>query len=342
MLLPKNEIKKLISSNKTRRRKTKKEFKYNFTTLLFPIILLIILLLVFFCLKKVKNLYIKKDNIIKVFEYKNNFSYNKQENISNANIINSNIYLTTILIKKINETLTTILIKKINETYKRNGFVNLNEVESTIPGGRAWIKEKTKSKEINVGTGFDANFVLLAMFTIASIMDSQNLETKLRLHFAVVNGFPVEKMIKIYTLRDKIRDDVEFNFYNAKKVETDLNNTNPKGNGPNTKLIFPELLPDDIERIIILDTGDTLILRDLSEMYNWNMEDKIYYGVLDNGVMKYGPISKKALDIYINTGSFLVYVKKPKSEKIYGKIVENKRLHKPSALFEQNILNDVA
>ena len=330
MLLPKNEIKKLISSNKTRRRKTKKEFKYNFTTLLFPIILLIILLLVFFCLKKVKNLYIKKDNIIKVFEYKNNFSYNKQENISNANIINSNIYL------------TTILIKKINETYERNGFVNLNEVESTIPGGRAWIKEKTKSKEINVGTGFDANFVLLAMFTIASIMDSQNLETKLRLHFAVVNGFPVEKMIKIYTLRDKIRDDVEFNFYNAKKVETDLNNTNPKGNGPNTKLIFPELLPDDIERIIILDTGDTLILRDLSEMYNWNMEDKIYYGVLDNGVMKYGPFSQKELDIYINTGSVLVDVKKAKSEKLYEKIVENKNVIEPKTIYDQDFINDIA
>jgi hypothetical protein len=67
------------------------------------------------------------------------------------------------------------------------------------------------------------------MFTIASIIDSQNLETKLRLHFAVVEDFSVENMIKIYTLRDKIRDDVEFNFYNAKKVEIDLNNTNPNG-----------------------------------------------------------------------------------------------------------------
>ena len=67
------------------------------------------------------------------------------------------------------------------------------------------------------------------MYTIASIIDSQNLETKLRFHFAVVEGFSVENMIKIYTLRDRIRDDVEFNFYNAKKVEIDLNNTNPNG-----------------------------------------------------------------------------------------------------------------
>ena len=105
---------------------------------------------------------------------------------------------------------------------------------------------------------------------------------------------------------------------------------------------MPELLPDDVERVIIFDLGDTLILRDLSEMYNWNMEDKIYYGVLDDGVMKYGRFSKKALDIYINTGSYLVDIKKAKSEKIYEKIVKNKSLYKPSGIYEQDLLNDIA
>ena len=90
-------------------------------------------------------------------------------------------------------------------------------------------KRAIKLKEINVGAAFDTKYLLLAMFTFASIMDSQNLETKLRLHFAVVDYFSVESMIKIYTLRDKIREDVEFNFYNAKKIETDLRYTNPKG-----------------------------------------------------------------------------------------------------------------
>ena len=75
------------------------------------------------------------------------------------------------------------LLKKIKEAYEQNGFVNLNEVESTLPEGRAWIKGQNKSKEINVGAAFDTKYILLAMFTIASIMDSQNQETKLKLHF---------------------------------------------------------------------------------------------------------------------------------------------------------------
>lgn len=220
--------------------------------------------------------------------------------------------------------------------------MNINDIESTIPKGRAWIKWHNKSKEINVGAAFDLKYINMAMFTIASLIDSQNLETKLRLHLAVVDGFSVESMMKIYSLRAKIRDDVEFNFYNAKKVETDLKNTNTKGNAINAKLILPELLVDDIERIIIIDTGDIIVLKDLSEMYNWNMENKTYCGVLDISVMRYGLISKKRSDTYINTGSFLVNVKKAKSEKIYQKIVENKNVYKPSKIVHQDYLNDVA
>ena len=182
----------------------------------------------------------------------------------------------------------------------------------------------------------------MAMFSMASVIDSQSLETKIRLHFAVVDGFSAESMIKIYTLRRKIRDDVEFNFYNAKKVEIDLKNTNKKGNGINAKYILPELLQDDVNRIIILDTGDTLVIEDLSEMYNWNMENKIFYGVIDASAVRYGNISKKILYNYINTGCFLVDVKKAKSAKIYQKIVKNKNLYKPSINVDQNYLNDVS
>ena len=114
------------------------------------------------------------------------------------------------------------------------------------------------------------------MMTIASIMDSQNIETKLRIHIGVVDKFPVEKMIKIYALRERIRNDVEFNFYNAKRVETELKGIHTKGNGVMAKLLLALLLPIDVERIIILDTGDLLVLRDLSEMYKWDMKNKTY------------------------------------------------------------------
>jgi lipopolysaccharide biosynthesis glycosyltransferase len=145
-------------------------------------------------------------------------------------------------------------------------------------------------------------------------MDSQFIETKLRLHFAVIK-FSVDNMLKIYTLREKIRDDVEFNFYNARKVEFDLSNFHPKGLGILGKYFLPELLKDDVERIIIIDVGDVLVLRDLTEMYNWDMEDKIFCGSPDMGINRYSLITRKPFEMYINTGHYLVNVRKAKANK---------------------------
>ena len=120
--------------------------------------------------------------------------------------------------------------------------------------------------------------------TFASIMDSQKKDTKLRFHFAVVLNFTALDMLKTHSLRDKIREDVEFNFYNAKRVETELKGLNPKGPGAVAKLLLPELLPEDIQKILIFDTGDVLVLRDLTEVYNWNINGYLYVGVPGMGI----------------------------------------------------------
>ena len=183
--------------------------------------------------------------------------------------------------------------------------------------------------------------ILRTMLTIASIIDSQKPKTKLRLHFAVVNNFSTKNMLKIYQLRDKIRNDVEFNFYNAKRVETELKGMHPKGNAIFNRLL-PELIPNDIEKLIIFDTGDLMVLRDLSEMYNWDLKNKSYAGVIDPAICKYGRISKKEMNIYINTGSFLINVTKVKKEKMYDKFVKYKNFYYKSIIAEQDLLNDVA
>ena len=231
-----------------------------------------------------------------------------------------------------------LLKKKIKEIYEKNEKVNINEIESKLPNGRMW-KKINKRNEINIGFQLDPNYVLRVMMTLASIMDSQKPYTKIRLHLAVVLSFSVDDMLKIYSLREKIRDDVEFNFYNAKRIEKDLKNVNTKGPGAMAKLLLPQLLPNDIKRLIILDTGDLLVLRDLSEMYNWNMSNYLYLGLPGCKIGKYALISKKIYKTYINTGSFLVNVKKVKDENIYQKYIIHKNVYS-SGIGDQNLLND--
>ena len=92
---------------------------------------------------------------------------------------------------------------------------------------KKWVSLKNKSNEMNIGVHLDRNYILPTMMTLASIMDSQNKKIRIRFHISVVLNFTVLDMIKIYSLRYKIRENTEFNFYNASKVEKDLKGLNP-------------------------------------------------------------------------------------------------------------------
>ena len=227
----------------------------------------------------------------------------------------------------------------IKKVFNEKGYVNINEIESKLPSGRSW--NKNTSNEINVGSSLDSGFILRTMITTASVMDSQKPDTKLRLHFAIVKNFNVKNMLKIYSLRTKIREDVEFNFYNAKRVEKELKGLSPKGPGICARLLLPQLVVDDVRRLIIIDNGDALVLRDLSEMYNWKMGNNIYMGVPDQGIGKFGLYSNKSLNIYINGGNYLIDVKKVKEKNMYEKFRDYKNLYN-SIFAEQDMISDIA
>ena len=56
--------------------------------------------------------------------------------------------------------------------------------------------------------------------------------------------------------------------------------------GAIAKILLPHLLPDDIDRLLIFDTGDVFVLRDLSEMYNWIISNYLYIGEPDPRIGK--------------------------------------------------------
>ena len=231
--------------------------------------------------------------------------------------------------------------KVIEKEFKEKKHVNLNKIESNLPFGRKFKKLKKYSNEINIGLSLDKGYLFKTMITTASVIESQKLTTKLRLHFSVVKDFESEDMIKIYSLRERIRGDVEFNFYNASRVEIELNSISYKGPGLAAKLLLPQLVEDDVKRLIIIDSGDLLVLRDLSEMYNWNMSNNIYMGSPDRSAGLFGKISNKTLNIYINAGNYLIDVKKVKKKNMYNLFLKYKNVYGPP-FAEQHMLNDIA
>ena len=114
-----------------------------------------------------------------------------------------------------------------------------------------------------------------------------------------------------------------------------------KGPGLAAKLLLPELVEDNVDRLIIIDSGDVLVLRDLSKMYNWKMDNFIYMGAPDPAAGMFGKISNKTLDVYINAGNYLVDVNKVKRKNMYKFFFKYKNVYKPP-FAEQHMLNDIA
>ena len=192
-----------------------------------------------------------------------------------------------------------------------------------------------------MGSSLDHNFVLETIITTTSIIISQKSTTKLRLHFAVVNNFKPKDMIKIYSLRNRLREDVEFNFYDASRVVKDLSSLSDKGPTIAARLLLPQLTDNSVKKLIIIDNGDALALRDLSVMYNWNMKNNIYMGSPDPTAGMFGKISNKTLDVYINGGNYLIDVNKVKKMNMYNLFLKYKNVYGPP-FAEQHMLNDIA
>jgi len=164
------------------------------------------------------------------------------------------------------------------------------------------------------------------MITITSIMATQKNTTLIRFHFGITKKFTAEKMLKMYELRNKINNLTEFNFYYLKDSVAKMKGFHPKGEACPGKFELPILLNDEIERLIIFDAGDLLVLRDLSEVYNYDMEKYWVLGTPEPSIIDSFMKVKYNLTKYINIGSLLLNVKELKQNNFYINFIKNRYL----------------
>ena len=229
-------------------------------------------------------------------------------------------------------------LKMVNRIFNKKHKVNINKVENKLKSNKRNYYEKFKSK-IHIAFTLDPNYILETMLTLTSIMATQNKSNKIIFHFGVIKNFDAKKMLKIYQLKERINNLTEFNFYYLKGAMKKMKNFHPKGEACPGKFELPELLPDDVERILLFDAGDVLVLRDLSELYNYNMKNYWVLGPPEpwciESFVKIYNITK-----YINIGSILINVKKLK-ENNFWKTYTKKRYLKLGGAVDQTLFNIV-
>ena len=220
--------------------------------------------------------------------------------------------------------------------FTMKGKININKIENNIFLKNKNLNNETINNLINVGFTLDPEYILETILTITSIMSTQYNTTKIVFHLGVIKNFTVENMLKIYNLRKRVNNLTEFNFYNLSDSMVKMKNFHSKGEACPGKFELPMLLSDDVEKLLIFDAGDLLVFRDLSELYNYNMNNYWVLGTPE-------PISIINVKTYnrtkyLNIGSLLLNVKEFKKNNIWEIYTKNRYL-KIAGVPDQTLFN---
>ena len=79
------------------------------------------------------------------------------------------------------------------------------------------------------------------MLTVGSIMATQNSDTFIVFHSGVVGKFKTKHILILYSLKNRINNYTEFNFYNLKGAMKKMKNFHHKGEACPGKFELPEL-----------------------------------------------------------------------------------------------------
>ena len=203
-----------------------------------------------------------------------------------------------------------------NYIYESTGMLNITKLDIAYHNKN--IENNFDFNHIHLAMGHDANYILLSLISIASILNTTKSDTFIHFHFVLI-GCTFENMKPIIALND-IYKNVDFIFYNGKQVEYDFYNFGAKesrGIGDYTKFLIPEIV-NNTNRILILDSADIIAKKDLSEIYYFDLEDNYFAFALDiyaGKDMNYYTFAKNKF--YPNIGSCLVNVRLFRRDNLY-------------------------
>ena len=204
--------------------------------------------------------------------------------------------------------------------YNKTGKLSFNKLDEM-----AYRKKIDYSKfnNIHIAMSFDNNYYLLSSITISSLLKNAAKSTYIHIHIIAVQNFLYETMKKLNSLKYKINNNSEFIFYNGSKAVDDFGQHikfEIYGVGEFARMMAPELIKDT-DRILVVDSGDLFIEKDIYELYNYPLDDKLIKGVIDPYTECFPQYYSFRKENYLNGGLILFNSKKWREMGIYQDIV---------------------
>ena len=177
---------------------------------------------------------------------------------------------------------------------------------------------KLNFNHIHLSMGFDSNYTELSSISIASILNVSNYDTFIHFHITAIN-FRFEDMKKIIQLK-RINKNVEFIFYNSIQAEYDFGERSKeerRGIGEYTRILAPQIV-NNTNKILILDSGDIIAQKDISEVFFYDLGDNYFSWILENWAgnnIKFNRLFRN--NFYPNSGVCLINVRLFRKDKLY-------------------------
>ena len=171
---------------------------------------------------------------------------------------------------------------------------------------------------INVAYAFDSNYQYITHVSMKSIMFSQNIDTYILFYILVSSNIKREEKEVI----DKVcqqHKNCEIKYFEIDERFKDFNTNGyiKWSTAMFYRLRLPDLLPNE-KKILYLDC-DTLIYKDLTKIYNYDITGKYFTGMLEPRDLSYLGINVKN---YINTGVMMLNLEELRLGNVSKKLEE--------------------
>ena len=198
-------------------------------------------------------------------------------------------------------------------------YINNNREEFTIAKKLFKNKENEDEygnynniSEIHISYSLDNKFIYPTFISMLSGLENNNNNNSILIyHLLLSHDFNTSKVEIFESLKKNYT--VKINYYVIPNIFSDLKKWSKGTDCVYYKIILPFMFPD-LKRIIYLD-GDTLIRKDISEMYNSPFNDNYILGFpffyMPQVMSEFGMKSEK----YINGGCLLFNIEKIRKDK---------------------------
>jgi lipopolysaccharide biosynthesis glycosyltransferase len=185
---------------------------------------------------------------------------------------------------------------------------------------------------INVAYAFDSSYQYITHVSMKSIMLSQNRDTFIIFHIMVSSKIKNEEKEVIDKISKEYKNcEIKYYYMGNRFKEINVKAYITWSTAMYYRLRLPDLLPNE-KRVLYLDC-DTLVYKDLTDLYNYNIEGKYFTGMLEPRDLSYLGLN---VNNYINTGVMLFNLDELRKDDVAKKIEEFLIKHNYRLLFPVN------